>query len=199
MTAALLGSLVVFSFTTAVSPGPNNTMLLTIGAHRGVRGALPYLAGMAVGLGSMMFVVSLGLGALFSRYPEVYQVLKFVGFGYVLYLAWRVARAGAPGSGEIDSVPARFPQATLFQWVNPKAWIVIATIASAFVPAERGFFDIALATLVFLVATLPGAIVWAITGGLLAKLLTTPRSRKVFTVTMAIALVASMIPVLLID
>ena len=189
----------VFSFATAVSPGPNNTMLLTIGANRGVRGALPYLAGMAVGLGSMMLVVALGLGALFVRYPEVYQVLKFVGFGYVLYLAWRVARAGAPGSGDIDAVPARFPQATLFQWVNPKAWIVIATIASAYLPADRGLADIALATAVFLAATLPGAVVWAIAGGMLAKLLTTPRSRRVFTITMAIALVASMVPVLFLD
>ena len=186
----------VYSFVTSVSPGPNNTVLLTLSARFGQRGALPHLVGMVVGLSVMVIAMSAGLGAFFAAYPTVYEVMKYVGFAYVLYMAWRIYRAAIPEAGSEGGKPATVWGATLFQWVNPKAWIVIATFVTAYVPVELGAFSVLIAVAMFIGFTMPGAIIWVFLGTLMSRWLRTERSQKVFTTVMALALVASMMPVL---
>ena len=186
----------IYSFVTSVSPGPNNTVLLTLSARFGQKGALPHLVGMVIGLSVMVIATSAGLGAFFTAYPAVYQVMKYVGFAYVLYMAWRIYRAAVPQPGEDGGSPTTIWRATLFQWVNPKAWIVIATFVTAYVPVERGVLSGLIALAMFIGFTMPGAIVWVFVGTLLARWLRTARSQKIFTTVMALALVASMLPVL---
>ena len=192
----LLGLMAIYSFVTSVSPGPNNTVLLTLSARFGHRGALPHLGGMVLGLSAMVIAMSAGLGTFFATYPAVYQVMKYVGFAYVLYMAWRIYRASIPQPGVSEGSPTTVWRATLFQWVNPKAWIVIATFVTAYVPVELGAPSILIALAMFLGFTMPGAVVWVVVGALLARWLRTPRAQKIFTSVMAIALVASMVPVL---
>jgi threonine/homoserine/homoserine lactone efflux protein len=151
---------------------------------------------MAIGLFGMVVGVSLGLGALFVAYPLAYQILKYVGFAYVLYMAWGIVRAGAPEASSLDGPPASVVTALLFQLVNPKAWIVIATFSTAYLPAERGIGITLLGAGIFVAATMPGAVIWVAIGRLVAKLLTSPGKRRVFTTVMAVLLVASMVPVL---
>ena len=188
----------VYSFVTSVSPGPNNTILLTLSGRFGHGGAIPHLWGMVIGLSTMVIAMSAGLAAFFAAYPTVYQVMKYVGFAYVLYMAWRIYRAALPEPGESEGKPTTVWRATLFQWVNPKAWIVIATFVTAYVPVELGALSILIALAMFIGFTMPGAVVWMFVGTLLSRWLRTPRSRKVFTAVMALALIASMIPVLFI-
>ena len=192
----LLGLMAIYSFVTSVSPGPNNTVLLTLSARFGQKGALPHLVGMVIGLSVMVIAMSAGLGAFFTAYPAVYQVMKYVGFAYVLYMAWRIYRAAVPQPGEDGGSPTTIWRATLFQWVNPKAWIVIATFVTAYVPVELGVLSVLIALTMFIGFTMPGAIVWVFVGTLLARWLRTARSQKIFTTVMALALVASMLPVL---
>lgn len=80
--------------------------------------------------------------------------------------------------------------------MNPKAWIVIAAFVTAYVPVELGAPSVLIALAMFIGFTMPGAILWVVVGTLLSRLLRTPRSQKVFTGVMAVALVASMAPVL---
>ena len=192
----LLGLMAIYSFVTSVSPGPNNTVLLTLSARFGQKGALPHLVGMVIGLSVMVIAMSAGLGAFFTAFPAVYQVMKYVGFAYVLYMAWRIYRAAVPQPGEDGGSPTTIWRATLFQWVNPKAWIVIATFVTAYVPVELGVLSVLIALAMFIGFTMPGAIVWVFVGTLLARWLRTARSQKIFTTVMALALVASMLPVL---
>ena len=192
----LLGLMAIYSFVTSVSPGPNNTVLLTLSARFGQKGALPHLVGMVIGLSVMVIAMSAGLGAFFTAFPAVYQVMKYVGFAYVLYMAWRIYRAAVPQPGEDGGSPTTIWRATLFQWVNPKAWIVIATFVTAYVPVELGVLSVLIALAMFIGFTMPGAIVWVFVGSLLARWLRTARSQKIFTTVMALALVASMLPVL---
>jgi threonine/homoserine/homoserine lactone efflux protein len=192
----VLALMAAYSFVTSVSPGPNNTILLGLAGRFGPSGARPHVVGMVCGLSSMVAAMSAGLGAFFVAFPAVYGVLKYVGFAYVLYMAWRIYHSAAPGSEAGDSPPTTVWRATLFQWVNPKAWIVIATFVTAYVPVGLGLWSIPLAVSVFIGFTMPGALVWVFIGGLLARVLRTPRSQKIFTTATAISLVASMVPVL---
>lgn len=186
----------VYSFVTSVSPGPNNTVLLTLSARFGSAGALPHLLGMVIGLSVMVVAMSAGLGTFFAAYPTVYQVMKYVGFAYVVYMAWRISRAAIPEPGSEGGKPATVWGSTVFQWVNPKAWIVIATFVTAYVPVELGAQSVLIALAMFMGFTLPGATLWVLVGTLLSRWLRTERSQRVFTTVMALALVASMVPVL---
>ncbi len=188
--------MVLFTLATSTSPGPNNAMLLALSSGFGARGAAVHLAGMVVGLSVMVIAVSTGLGSVFVKFPTTYQVLKLVGFAYVVYLAWRIYRASINPSITKSSRPTSVWRATLFQWLNPKAWIVIATFVTAFVPLNAPPLSLALATAIFVGFTMPGALLWIFLGTLLSRFFQTEHSRKIFSGLMALALIGSMLPIL---
>src|SRR3546814_8074953 len=79
-------ALVLFAFTTSITPGPNNMMLFASGVNFGFRRTVPHMLGIGAGFLSLLICVGLGLGALMQSVPVVYTVLKFAGG---LYLVWR--------------------------------------------------------------------------------------------------------------
>ena len=72
----------------------------------------------------MMAAIGLGLGVVFLNYPVVHQIIKIVGIVYLLFLAWKIANSSNPNASERLGEPLTFFQAVVFQWVNPKAWII---------------------------------------------------------------------------
>lgn len=91
MTAQLLLAFVLFAFATAGTPGPNNMMLLASGANFGFRRTVLHILGISVGLGVMVAAMGLGLGGVFKAWPVLHEVLRWVGGGYMLWLAWKIA------------------------------------------------------------------------------------------------------------
>ena len=195
MTLSLLVSVAVFSFVTAVSPGPNNTFLLSSGANFGLKKSLPYLNGIMVGLSGMMIALGAGLGVIFNTLPLVYQVLKWVGFAYIVYLAFLIVRSTSK-SETGEPVYIGFVKATTFQFVNPKAWVVVASFMATMVPVDAGIAATIFICVFFLVFTYPGALLWAVAGQVLKDWLSNPVRRRVFNIASAILLVLSMVPVL---
>ncbi len=188
--------MVLFSWAMALTPGPNNTVLLTLSAAYGPRSTIPHLVGIVIGISVMFGAISAGLGALFEAYPVTYQVLKWVGFAYILWMAWGILRTSGLDSPDVSQLPTGWIRSTIFQVVNPKAWIVLGAFVTAFVPTDQGAWPIVLSGVIFMVATVPLSLVWIGAGHILGRLLTTPTSRRIFTTVMALALVGSMIPVL---
>ena len=192
----MLVSVAIFSFVTAVSPGPNNTFLLSSGANFGLRKSLPYLSGIMVGLIGMMTAMATGLGIIFTTLPLLYQILKWVGFAYIVWLAYLIIRSTSKSeTGQAQYIG--FWKATTFQFVNPKAWVVIGSFMATMVPVGSGFLASAFVCLVFLVFTYPGALLWAVAGQVLKDWLSKPSRRKIFNIASAILLVLSMLPVVL--
>lgn len=195
MSWSLLVSVAVFSFVTAVSPGPNNTFLLSSGANFGLKKSVPYLNGIMAGLIGMMVALAAGLGVIFTTLPLVYQVLKWVGFGYIVWLAFLIVKSTSKSdTGEAQYIG--FWKATTFQFVNPKAWVVIGSFMATMVPVGSGLAATAFICLVFLVFTYPGALLWAVAGQVLKDWLSNPMRRRVFNIVSAILLVLPMVPVL---
>ncbi len=195
MTWSLLVSVAVFSFVTSVSPGPNNTFLLSSGANFGLKKSVPYLNGIMAGLTGMMIALGAGLGVIFTTLPAVYQVLKWVGFAYIVWLAFLIVKS----TTKTETAEAQyigFFKATTFQFVNPKAWVVVGSFMATFVPVGSGFGATAFICLVFLVFTYPGALLWAVAGQVLKDWLSVPSRRRIFNILSAILLVLSMVPVL---
>jgi threonine/homoserine/homoserine lactone efflux protein len=195
MTWSLLISVAVFSFVTSVTPGPNNTFLLSSGANFGLKRSVPYLNGIMAGLAGMMIALGAGLGVIFTTLPAVYQVLKWLGFAYIVWLAFLIVKSTSK-SENAQAQYIGFIKATTFQFVNPKAWIVVGSFMAAYVPVGSGLAATAFICLVFLVFTYPGALLWAVAGQVLKTWLSQPTRRRVFNIVSAILLVLSMVPVL---
>ena len=189
-------ALLAFAFVTSVTPGPNNLMLIASGANFGLRASLPHMLGISLGHGLMTVLVGLGLGAALQALPGATLALKGAATIYMLWLAWKIAHAAAPGQGELRGArPMTFLQAAAFQWVNPKAWAMSMGAMAAYA-AGGGPGQVALVAAVFVAVNLPCITLWAWAGDRLRHLLHHPTRRRIFNVTMAALLLASLAPVL---
>lgn len=189
-------ALVAFAFVTSVTPGPNNMMLLASGANFGFARTVPHMLGISVGHMAMTLIVGLGLVGVMLAVPALQVVLKVLSVAYMLWLAWKLAHAAAPGEAGAKVRPMTFLQAAAFQWVNPKAWAMSLGAVAAYAP-ERSLFAVGIVAAVFACVNLPSVSVWTLAGGALRRWLTSPARLAVFNWTMAVLLVASLVPVLL--
>lgn len=193
MTHDILLALISFAFVTSITPGPNNLMLMASGANFGFRRSLPHMLGISLGHGLMVFLVGLGLAGVFQAFPPVKLGLKVAAVGYMLWLAWKIGHAAAPGEGKARARPMTFLQAAGFQWVNPKAWAMALGAVSAY---ASGLGSVVVVCVVFACVNLPSISAWTYAGQRLRHWLTSPRRLAVFNGTMAVLLVASLWPVL---
>lgn len=201
MESDLLLALMGFAFVTSVSPGPGNFLLLASGANYGFRRCLPLVLGISFGFLFMVLVVGLGLGPLLQRYPLVSTGLRLACLCYVLWLAWKIARA-APMEGEAGQRAARplgFLQAALLQWLNPKAWAVALIVTVSYTAPGLTMTDymasLLLVIFFFGLVNLPSISIWAISGVALRRFLDNPVRLRWFNRAMALLLVAAMVPV----
>ena len=193
----LVAAMAMFAFVTSVTPGPNNMMLLASGVNFGVKRTLPHWLGVSLGHLLMLLLVGAGLESLLKAYPFVYQVMKVIGFAYLVYLAWGVARSGAPErNGEEATQPISFLGAAAFQWVNPKAWIMAIGYFSNYMPTDASLTFVVLTCFMFSAINFPSVGLWVWLGAKLEHYLQHSSVRRVFNWTMALLLIVSMIPVL---
>ncbi|MBL8831852.1 MAG: LysE family translocator [Rhodospirillales bacterium] len=189
-------ALLVFSFVTSATPGPNNMMLLASGVNFGFARTIPHMLGIGIGFMLMVLLVGLGIGQLFALLPWLHATLKIAGFAYMLWLAWKIANAGTIGEGRDAGRPMTFLAAAAFQWVNPKAWAMAISAVATYTLADDYVFSVAVVALTFGIVNLPTVSTWALFGVWLRRFLSDPHTVKWFNRTMAVLLVASLLPVL---
>jgi threonine/homoserine/homoserine lactone efflux protein len=198
MTTELLLAFIVFAFVTSVTPGPNNMMLLASGINFGLRRSLPHLLGISLGMLVMVSAIGFGLGELLKLYPPLYNVLRYGGAAYLLYLSWKIATAAAPqANGQPGGKPMSFIQAVAFQWINPKAWIMAIAAISTYAPAQPVAAQILFIAGLFALINYPTCSLWILAGSLLRRALENPLWLRRFNYLMAGLLVLSLYPILL--
>jgi threonine/homoserine/homoserine lactone efflux protein len=191
---AALPAGMLFVVVTSITPGPNNTMLLASGVNFGFRRTLPHILGISAGVVVLMLSVGYGLGEVFRRVPSLYFVLEAASVAYLLYLAWKIATSGDLKMKSGEHRPMRFHEAIAFQWVNPKAWMMVLTAATTIrLSADFGVNTMVMAGL-FYVIGLPCICVWAAFGTGMRRFLSNPRRLRAFNVAMALALLVSLYP-----
>ena len=194
MTQELLLGLLAFAFVSSITPGPNNLMLLASGANYGFRRTVPHMLGISIGHSVMVVLVGIGLMGLFEAWPPLHMILTVAGIAYLLWLAWKIANAAPPGTGDVRGRPFSFLQAAAFQWVNPKAWQMALTAITLYAP-DRSLGGVALVAGVFALTNLPSISLWTVMGRNLRRLMSSPGRLRAFNWTMAVLLVASLWPV----
>ncbi len=188
-------ALVTFAFVMAFTPGPNNIMLAASGVNFGFARTLPHMAGVAIGFPALMLACGVGLGLVFAAVPALQLALKVAGGLYMLWLAFKVATAHqARDDSRGPARPFTFWQAAAFQWVNPKALVAVLSAIALYVRPGHEVEDIAIMLAVFSLATLGSVTTWTGFGVALRRLLRDPAHARIFNITMALLLIASIVP-----
>ncbi len=195
MNQQLLSGLIAYAFVTSITPGPNNLMLMTSGANFGFRRTFPHMMGVSLGFVLMAVVLGAGLVQLFTLYPASFTVLKILSVVYMAWLAWKIANAAAPNPVRGTGQPITFLQACAFQWVNPKAVAMALTALTNYAP-DHSFFANLLVAVIFGAVNLPSVSSWVLVGQQIQRWLTNPARLRLFNITMALLLLASLYPVL---
>lgn len=185
----------LFALASYITPGPNNTMILSSGVRFGLRRSIPHLLGICLGFAFMLVAVGLGLHTLLQDHPAVLTAMRWVGAAWMLTLAWQLATSTGGLSGEVGAErPMTFLGASAFQWVNPKAWVMAVTAMSTYLPPDAGWQGtLQLAAVQTLVGS-PCVLVWAGFGSAMRQWLQDPLRLRLFNIAMALALVASLYP-----
>lgn len=193
MSSELLLALAGFAFVASITPGPNNLMVMASGANFGFRRTIPHLAGILIGFVVMLLLVGIGLARIFEAFPAVRLALVVVSSAYLGWLAWKIATAAPAAEGDGVGQPFTFIQAALFQWVNPKAWMMALTAATLY-GADGSTAALALVALVFGAINVPCVAAWAVAGQQAGRWLSDAGRLRMFNRTMAILLLASLAP-----
>lgn len=197
LTPELLSAFILFAFVAAITPGPNNTMVLTSGVNFGVMRTVPHILGIAFGFAFMVIAIGCGLGEVFKEFPVLYTVIRFAGAAYLLYLAWKIAGSRSIGkSNSSHSKPIGLFSAMAFQWVNPKSWMMAISAVSAYTTRTHYFSNVFDIAIIFLVVVIPCCYLWTVFGSKLRQYLTNAKRLRIFNISMAILLVASLYPLI---
>lgn len=189
-------SMAIFAFIGAVTPGPVNIIATSAGANFGFRRAFAHVLGATVAYTLIVFLMGLGLGSLLIVIPEIATGMKYLGAGFLLYMAYKIATAPAQDNLQTsDQVePPSFIQGSLAQALNPKAWLVSMSGVGLFVYANSpvAVYLIAFCCISF-IACLGGVSIWAASGQIISRYLF-GRNRQIgFNIVMASLLSGSVL------
>jgi len=182
--------LLTYVATMSVTPGPNNLMLAASGANFGLRRTVPHLVGVSLGHGLHIFMVGLALSWILQWLDAFRWPLVLAGCAYLFWLAWRQAKAGQPQARQ-QARPYRLVHGVLFQWVNPKGWMMVINTVILFLPQGSGWQNGMLFSLGCIAVNFPCVAVWAVAGDRLRFWLQQPERLRLFNYTMAFLLAAT--------
>lgn len=137
-----LGAFFVASVVMGLAPGPDILFVLTQSALYGARAGFATTCGLITGLFVHITAVSLGVAALFQSSETAFNVLKFAGAAYLLYLAWLSFRSG---TSKASLQKAQFPgygtlyrRGVIMNITNPKVTLFFLAFLPQFCAPERG-------------------------------------------------------------
>lgn len=144
----------------ALTPGPDNLFVLAQAAQRGKLAGIAVTIGLCTGLLVHTAAVALGVAAIFQASALAFALLKYIGAGYLLYLAWQSLRAGAEGNGrqQTGSLSFRrlYGRGIIMNVTNPKVSLFFLAFLPQFTDPVHGPLvpQIVLLGLLFILSTI---------------------------------------------
>lgn len=194
----------IFSFVAAATPGPNNVILTAAGASIGFKKGMVPLFGIVLGFSLMIFIVSISVGTILDYVLRYNTYIKFIGIILLLRLSWQIATSPTNNIdvSEVENKAKyryRFIDTLLFQWVNPKAWIVIASAVTTYMNDELGTLSQSIIfASIFLITSTLGCLPWLLLGSSISHFLKNSLYAKIFNVSLSLLLIISVIPIMVI-
>ena len=197
MNPAELTALLAFCTAMSFSPGPNTTLSTAMAANLGLRRTLRFCFAVPAGWTLLMIGSGLGLGALVLGVPALRWAVKLVGVAYLLYLAWKLARAGELAQVDERKLAVGFWQGVALQFVNIKAWMLALTLTAGWVvnasgqPAANPLERLAIICAIMALFAFSSNFAYALAGSLLRRWLAQGQRLLWFNRALALVLVAT--------
>jgi len=141
---SLFDPTVILPFLVAVAlveltPGPNMGWLALIAAGRGRTAALAAVAGVTLGLAAWMLAAVIGVATLVLRWPWLFQIIRWAGVLYLVWLAWEAWRGStATAASEDGSRRTLFLKGLAANLLNPKAAVFYSALLPTFIRPGAG-------------------------------------------------------------
>jgi threonine/homoserine/homoserine lactone efflux protein len=191
---SVLFSLWAFIILMVGTPGPANLLAMSAGSQLGFYKCIPFTLGLTLGKILLNTAMGLGLGILLVNFTTFQTTIKFIGAGYMIYLAlksWNINIKNNEGQPNIG-----WKQGVLVHPLNPKAWVMTLIAWTEFGPQLGNF------TIQFIVITLSFAVtqifmhnLWSLLGAILSRSLSNSAilTRTLILLTVAVILWAVLI------
>ena len=178
-------------FLLLITPGPGVISTAGVGSGFGRRAGLIYLSGLWLGTNLVMLLVVGGYAALILSMPYLRIVLVFGSFGYLLWMAFRIAYAGRKLSWIKTEFAPGFRGGVFLQIINPKAYVVNTALFSGF-PFEslslgsETLWKILILNLIWI----PIHFLWLHAGVILNRMALSSRSQFLINLGMSLSMIA---------
>lgn len=126
-----------------LTPGPNMIYLVSRSICQGPAAGLVSLGGVALGFVFYMLMSALGITVLAMAVPFAYDLLRFAGAAYLLWLAWQALRPGGRSPFQVRDLPKDSPRklftmGLVTNLLNPKAAVLYLSLLPQFIDPSRG-------------------------------------------------------------
>ncbi|CAE6776503.1 LysE family translocator [Paraburkholderia nemoris] len=186
----VLLSMAAFALASSISPGPVNVVALSAGAQHGFAASMRHVTGATLGFTLLLLLIGLGLHELLAHFPNLIDIVKWAGVGFLLYMTYKLAvDDGKLGADKPTRGPS-FAYGAAMQWLNPKAWLASLAGMGAYAADGDGRVVWQFTVVYFVVCYLSIAS-WAYAGTFLRRYLQDPKRVRFFNRVMAALLAAS--------
>lgn len=181
--------LLSFVLISTFSPGPSNISTASLGVLHGYKNTLSYQMGLAAGVFAVMLLTGWISTTLLNIFPALEPALRYIGAGYILYLAFGILKASYMFT-EKNEAPLGFVHGLVLQVLNPKLVVYAFTLFSVFLAPITNNIVLLLAAATLLAATAFSATsTWALFGTLIKAQLHNPRLTTAVNIILSLVLV----------
>lgn len=181
--------LISFVIVTTFTPGPNNISSASMGVMYGYGKTFKYMVGIASGFFVVMISCAYLSSTLLAVMPVAEQYLRWIGAGYILWLAIGILNSDYSVS-ESDEVAKAFAKGFILQLFNPKVAVYGLTLYSTFLAPISNRLDYLLLSAVTLALTaFVATSTWALSGAAIKKKLKMNSFRKIINTSLSILLI----------
>lgn len=186
-----LAGYMIFAFVTSITPGPNNYLLFSYGKNYGFKDSSRLMFGIFLGFCMLLYISGYGIAGIITQNPKIGLFLKILSSIWLFYLAIELSRLSSDISSSQDS-KVGFYKGFFMQFVNPKAWIMAISGASAFMPH---FANIHLCVFIFAITFgligIPCMITWISFGDLISRLLKSEKANRILGSVLFVLMIVS--------
>ncbi|BET95856.1 LysE family translocator [Xenorhabdus taiwanensis] len=188
-------AMAVFALVTSISPGPVNIIATVTGANCGYIRTIPHITGATIGFVSILFLLGFGLAQVINEVPYLTEMLTYIGGGFLLYLAYKVATQNPMigDDGERETSAPSLIQGIMCQWLNPKAWIVSLAGISVFSSHDTEINTLLFFCAIFFIVCYASISAWAVLGITIRTVLDIPKHYQLFNLTMGLLLAITVV------
>lgn len=187
MTTSLV-SLISYILISSFTPGPSNISSASMAVIHGYKKTINYQMGLAVGVFFLMALSGWFSATLLNIFPALEPIMRYVGAGYILYLAYGILKASYSFTEE-NTKPLGLAHGFALQILNPKLIVYAFTLFSAFLAPITADIALLMLTAVILAGTsFCATSAWALFGAVIQAYLHNHRMKMIVNIILSLSL-----------